>query len=140
VDSEPFAHTQIRQCDAQLKAYLRKQGAHAPPLDRTEELVRICGGDLTSMDGIHIIGAMTMLSELGPDLRQLQDEDHFTSWLGLTGNENISGGRRVKGPKRKVKPCGRCLTPGGDRLLNSQSYLGARYRSYAGMRRSPPWP
>ncbi len=156
VDSYQFAHTQIRQCDAKLKTYLaslesrvlgkldmptgtkplqpktrktRKQGANAPPLDLTEELVRICGVDLTSIDGINIIGAMTILSELGPDLRQFQDEDHFTSWLGLTGNQNISGGKRVKGPKRKVKNrVADVLRMGAASLLNSQSYLGARYR------------
>lgn len=156
VDSYQFAHTQIRQCDAKLKAYLaslqsrvlpqpvvpaeskplqpktrktRKQGANAPPMDLTAELVRICGVDLTSIDGINIISAMTIISEVGPDLHQFQDEDHFTSWLGLTGNENLSGGKRVKGPKRKVKNrLADVLRMGATSLLNSDSYLGARYR------------
>jgi transposase len=155
VDSYQFAHRQIRECDAKLRAYLgslesrvlekveapaapplqpksrkaRKQGANAPPMDLTAELVRICGVDLTSIDGINIIGAMTILSELGPDLRQFKDEDHFTSWLGLTGNQNISGGKRVKGPKRKVNNrVADALRMGATSLLNSNSYLGARYR------------
>jgi len=107
----------------------RKQGANAPPMDLTAELVRICGVDLTSIDGINIISAMTIISEVGPDLHQFQDEDHFTSWLGLTGNENLSGGKRVKGPKRKVKNrLADVLRMGATSLLNSDSYLGARYR------------
>jgi transposase len=81
----------------------RKQGANAPPMDLTEELLRICGADLTSIDGINIIAAMTIIAEVGTDLRKFPDEDHFVSWLGLTGSENISGGKRVKGAKRKVK-------------------------------------
>ena len=156
VDSYHFAHRQIRQCDDKLKAYLaslesrvlekpavpagtkplqpktrkaRKQGANAPPMDLTGELVRICGADLTSIDGINIISAMTIVSEVGTDLRQFPDEDHFASWLGLTANENISGGKRVKGAKRKVKNrVADVLRMGATSLLNSASYLGARYR------------
>jgi transposase len=98
-------------------------------MDLTEELVRICGVDLTSIDGINIISAMTSVSEVGTDLRQFPDEDHFTSWLGLTGNQNISGGKRVKGAKRKVKNrVPEVLRMGATSLLNSDSYLGARYR------------
>ena len=159
VDSYHFTHTQIRECDAKLRTYLgslesrvlekmdvpqetkplqpktrkgrkaRKQGANAPPMDLTAELVRICGVDLTSIDGINIIGAMTILSELGPDLHQFPDENHFVSFLGLTGGENISGGKRVKGPKRKVKNrVAEVLRMGATSLLESQCYLGARYR------------
>jgi len=156
VGSYHFAHRQIRQCDDKLKAYLaslesrvlekpavpagtkplqpktrkaRKQGANAPPMDLTGELVRICGADLTSIDGINIISAMTIVSEVGTDLRQFPDEDHFASWLGLTANENISGGKRVKGAKRKVKNrVADVLRMGATSLLNSASYLGARYR------------
>ena len=112
VDGYQFAHRQIRQCDDKLRVYLaslesrvlekpavpagtpplqpktrkrRKQGAHAPPMDLTEELVRICGADLTSIDGINIIAAMTILAEVGPDPSKFPDEDHFTSWLGVDG-------------------------------------------------------
>lgn len=94
----------------------------------TEELVRICGVDLTSIDGINIIAAMTIISEVGTDLRRFPDEDHFTLWRGLTGNQNFSGGKRVKGPKRKVKNrVADVLRMGAASLLHSDSYLGARY-------------
>jgi len=156
VDGYQFAHRQIRQCDDKLKAYLaslesrvlekpevpagtkplqpktrkaRKQGANAPLMGLTEELVRICGADLTSIDGINIIAAMTIIAEVGPDPSKFPDEDHFTSWLGLTGSQNISGGKRVKGAKRKVKNrVADVLRMGATSLLNSASYLGARYR------------
>ena len=98
-------------------------------MDLTAELVRICGVDLTSIDGINIIGAMTIVSELGPDLHQFPDENQFVSFLGLTGGENISGGKRVKGPKRKVKNrVAEVLRMGATSLLESRCYLGARYR------------
>ena len=93
------------------------------------ELQRICGVDLTSIDGIGPIAALTILSEVGTDLSAFPDEDHFTSWLGLTGTQNSSGGKAVKGPRRKVKNrVAEVLRMGATTLLNSQSYLGARYR------------
>ena len=91
--------------------------------------MRICGADLISIDGINIISAMTIVSEVGTDMHKFPDEDHFASWLGLTANENISGGKRVKGAKRKVKNrVADVLRMGATSLLNSDSYLGARYR------------
>ena len=90
LQGERDPHTgKIRQCDDKLKTYLaslesrvlekpavpaetqplqpktrkrRKHGAHAPSMDLTEELLRICGADLTSIDGINIIAAMTIVS------------------------------------------------------------------------------
>lgn len=166
VDSYHFAHTQIRQCDAKLKVYLaslesrvlgkmdvptgtqpvprktrkaRKQGANAPPLELRAELVRICGVDLTSIDGINIIGAMTIISELGIDMHQFPDENHMTSLLGLTGGDNTSGGKRVKGSKRKGQSrVAEVLCMGATSLLNSQTYLGARYRHLRRNTKFPP--
>jgi transposase len=157
VDSYRFAHRQMGECDDKLKVCLAslptrllekpdvpegtkplrpkktrktsKKRANAPPTDLTEELVRVCGADLTSIDGINIISAMTIISEVGTDMTRFANENHFASWLGLTGGENISGGKRVKGPKRRVKNrVADVLRMGAASLLNSDSYLGARYR------------
>jgi hypothetical protein len=157
VDSYRFAHRQIAECDDKLKVCLAslptrllekpdvpegtkplrpkktgktsKKRANAPPADLTEELVRVCGADLTSIDGINIISAMTIISEVGADMTRFTDENHFASWLGLTGGQNISGGKRVKGPNRRVKNrVADVLRMGAVSLLNSDSYLGARYR------------
>ena len=157
VDSYRFTHRQMQECDRKLQNYLaqlpsrtlenpgteaekrpplnkkgrksRKQGANAPTLDLHQELQRICGVDLTSIDGINIISALTIVSEVGTDLSGFPDEDRFASWLGLTGNHPLSGGKRVKGAKRKVKSrVAAVLRMGAEGLLHSDSYLGARYR------------
>lgn len=157
VDSYRFTHRQMQECDRKLQNYLaqlpsrtlenpgreaekpparnkkgrksRKQGANAPTLDLHQQLQRICGVDLTSIDGINIISALTIVSEVGTDLSRFPDEDRFASWLGLTGNHPLSGGKRVKGAKRKVKSrVAAVLRMGAEGLLHSDSYLGARYR------------
>ncbi len=71
----------------------------------------------------------SIISEIGSDMSKFPDEHHFSSWLGLTGNKNISGGKPIRGPKRKVKSrVAGVLRMGATSLLNSDSYLGARYR------------
>ena len=147
-DSYHFTQQQMAACDRQLETYLAALPARTldpPPAKRRRkaskpgnepqvaglqgELQRICGVDLTSIDGIGPIAALTILSEVGTDLSAFPDEDHFTSWLGLTGTQNSSGGKAVKGPRRKVKNrVAEVLRMGATTLLNSQSYLGARYR------------
>ena len=110
----------------------RKDGkprGNEPPMNLKGERKRSCGADLTSIDGIGTISALTIVSEIGTDMRKFADENHFACRLGLGGNENTSGGRRVRGPKRKVKNrVADVLRMGAGSLLNSDSYPGARYR------------
>ena len=72
-------------------------------LDMKTELKRICGVDLTSIDGISVITAQTILAEVGTDLSGFKNEHHFSSWLGLTPSKDISGGKTVRRGKKKVK-------------------------------------
>ena len=102
---------------------------NAPRLDLETELARICGVDLTSIDGIDILTAQTMVAELGTDYSRWKDEAHFASWLGLSPSRDISGGKVVKQRSRKVKNrVATALRTAAQTLLRSDSYLGARYR------------
>jgi transposase len=40
--------------------------------------------------------AQTIVAELGTDFSRWQDETHFASWLGLSPNRDISGGKVSK--------------------------------------------
>jgi transposase len=67
------------------KARKKPKARHNDPtIDLKPELKRICGVDLTSIDGIDVITAQTVLSEVGTDMSGFQTENHFASWLGLT--------------------------------------------------------
>ncbi len=62
-----------------------------------QALYSISGVDLTSIDGIGVGTAQTILSEIGPDVTMFPTEDQFASYLRLAPNTPISGGKRVRG-------------------------------------------
>ena len=114
-------------------------------LRQKSELRRIAGVDLTTIDGIDVMTAQTILAEVGTDMSAFKNEDNFASCgarvesalLGLTPNEDISAGKVVRRSRRKVKNRvamtaqelkAHCLRMAATSLLNSKSYLGARYR------------
>ena len=107
----------------------KKSTANAPRFDLGSELQRINGVDLTKIDGIHVMAAQTVLSEVGYDLSRWKTEAHFVSWLGLCPNNEISGGRVLKRRTRHVvHPLATALRLAAWGLFRSQSYLGAQYR------------
>src|SRR5438132_383114 len=106
-----------------------KHKGNAPAFDLKAELQRICGVDLTSIDGISVMTAQTIVAEVGTDLRAFQSEENFASWLGLTPSEDITGGKVIKKGRRKVQNrAAGALRMGASTLKESQSYLGGRYR------------
>src|SRR6266511_580644 len=74
----------------------RKPKGNMPRFDLQPELKRICGADLTSIDGMDVVTALTILSEIGTTVSQWTDEQHFVSWAGLTPNRDISGGKVIR--------------------------------------------
>jgi len=103
---------------------------NAPQFNLADELQRISGVDLSSIDGIDIMTAQTIVAELGTDFSHWKSEAHFTSWLGLTPSREISGGKIIRQESRKVKnPVAAALRMAASSLIRSESYLGARYRS-----------
>jgi len=157
VDSYRFAHRQMQECDEKLALYLanlptrtldmpappnpapetavqrrkkaRKPRDNEPRMDLKVELKRICGVDLTSIDGINVMTAFTVISEVGTDMSGFQNEDHFASWMGLAPSKDISGGKTVGRGKKKVKNrVAVALRTAATSLLESDTHLGARYR------------
>jgi len=82
--------------------------------------------DLTSIDGIDVMTAQTILSELGTDLSAFPTENHFASWLGLTPSKDISGGKVIGRSRRTVQNrVATSLRMAASTLLNSKSYTSA---------------
>src|SRR5207302_1058096 len=103
-DGYEFCQRQIAECDRQLAQYLqqredRSQGAplpeekrkgrlkkkrgNKPQFDLRKGLFRMTGTDLTRIDGIDVMTAMTIISEACRDMSKWPAEDHFVSWLRL---------------------------------------------------------
>lgn len=66
-----------------------------------DELTRITGVDLTTLPGIAESTALLILSETGLDMSRWKSEKHFASWLGLSPNNKISGGRILKNKSKQ---------------------------------------
>jgi transposase len=107
----------------------RKPKGNAPAFDLAAELQRIAGVNLTTIDGIDVMTAQTILAELGTDMGRWPTEAHLASWLGLSPNREVSGGKVVRQEPRRVNNrVATALRMAANSLLRSQSYLGARYR------------
>jgi transposase len=110
-----------------------KPSKNQPAFDLQAELKRVLGADLTVIDGVKVMTAQTIYAELGPDLSAFPTEGHFTSWLMLTPKRDISGGKVIRhhwihGRNRVAN----ALRMAAEALKDSNSYLGARYRSLRG--------
>lgn len=141
----------IHQCDEQIIEQMaqlpdqlgqplgeRKPG-RAPIRDRVAgkdlrvELHRWTGVDLTAIEGIGVLTAQVVLSEIGTDMSRWRSEKHFTSWLGLCPDNRISGGKILScHTRRVVNRVSDTLRMAAMTLQNSKTALGAFYRRMRG--------
>jgi transposase len=115
------------------KAAPPKPRKNQPAFDLKSELTRVMGVDLTRIDGVKVMTVQTIYAELGADLSAFPTEGHFTSWLMLAPKRDVSGGKVIK--QRVMKGSsrvGNSLRMAAESLSDSDSYLGARYRSLRG--------
>jgi transposase len=138
----------ITECDRQLQKHLArladavpqptevepkrkktKLAKNAPRFELGKELQRITGVDLTRIDGIDVIVAQTLVSEVGLDMSRWKTESHFASWLGLCPDNRISGDKVLsRGTRRVVNRAATALRMAAITLMRSRTYLGAQYR------------
>jgi transposase len=145
-----FYTQQMRACDEELEAKYsafkpqidieqnplppprqrqRKGKDNNPLFDLRTELYKIAGVDLTQIDGINVLTAQKVITEIGVDMSKWPTVKHFCSWLRLCPNNKITGGRvhrrgRLKGHNRAAQ----ALRMAAQGLSRSQSALGAYYR------------
>ena len=87
------------------------------------------GVDLPQIDGIEVMTAMTVFSEVGWDMSKWKTENHFVSWLKLCPNNMIRGGKIIG--KDRTPTNNRATTAlrmSARSLRLSDSYLGAQFR------------
>ena len=101
--------------------------------DLREELYRWTGVDLTAIEGIGILTAQVVLSEIGTDMSRWRTEKHFVSWLGLCPDNRISGGKVLsRHTRRVINPVADALRLAATTLERSKTALGAFYRRMKG--------
>ncbi|RQW81485.1 MAG: IS110 family transposase [Methylococcus sp.] len=103
---------QVVECDRQLESMLAKLAQHegepgdnkrrsksknTPHFDMRTQLFRLCGVDLTRIEGIDVTTAFKVLAEVGTDFSKFKTAKHFASWLGLCPGTKISGDKVLSG-------------------------------------------
>ena len=139
----------IAECDREIEAQLerfedrstgeppaaksgrRRIKGNAPRFDVWTHLYRMTGVDLTRIDGVeaYTYTALKVISEIGTDMTKWPSAKHFASWLGLSPNNRITGGRVISS---KTKPSANraaaALRLAANALHRSDSALGAFLR------------
>jgi len=139
-----FVGTQLTECDGEIERQLRSLHAfdHEPPkgkrrgttrnaprFDLRTQLFKVCGVDLTRIDGIDVTTALAVISETGADMSRFRTVAHFSSWLGLCPGTKITGGKVMSGKtKRCANRAAQALRLAAAGLRTSQSALGAYFR------------
>jgi transposase len=154
-----FCQKQMAECDQQLAQCLaqledRSQGATLPPetrknrlqkkkgnkpqFDLRAELFRMSGTDLSQIDGVDVMTAMTILSEVGWDMSKWKTENNFVSWLKLCPDNKISGDKVIgKGRMPTNNRATSALRIAASNLRLSDTYLGAQFRRLRGRLGAP---
>ncbi len=114
--------------DTKPRMYKRREG-NALYFDPSEHLLSLVGVDLTKIPGIESNSALKLLSEIGTDMNKWKTSGHFASWLGLSPENKMSGGKQLSS---KTKPSAN-RAAGFFRmaalvLSRSQTSLGAFFR------------
>jgi hypothetical protein len=111
------------------KRRVRGRKPHDPRFDVRAALYYVTGIDLTAIEGIDELHALTLVSELGTDFTKWPTVKHFTSWLGLCPNWKKTGGKVKSSQTRRGKNrAAGALRLAAWSLMRSKSYLGAYLR------------
>jgi len=139
-----FIGTQLGECDREIEQQLQSLHTHegepakskprgrarnAPKFDLRTQLFKMCGVDLTRIDGIDVTTALAVISETGADMTRFAKVKHFTCWLGLCPGTKITGGKVMSSKtKRCANRAAQALRLAAAALRTSQSALGAYFR------------
>jgi hypothetical protein len=110
-----------------------KRRVNSPRFDVRAALYYVVGLDLTEIEGISELTALTVISEIGPGVSQFATVKNFCSWLGLCPNWKKTGGRvKSSRTRRGVNRAAQALRLAAQSLHHSQGALGGFLRRMKG--------
>jgi transposase len=125
------------KCDRALPPLKRKarpkRRVNSPRFDVRTALYYVVGLDLTEIEGVSELTALTLISEIGPGVARFASVKKFCSWLGLCPNWKKTGGRvRSSRTRRGVNRAAQALRLAAQSLHHSQGALGGFLRRMKG--------
>lgn len=121
----------IFQCEKEILKLLDTMESKVADSDlsgkgKMKMLHRILGTDCTKIPGFSELALTKILSKTGFDLSVWPTSKHFTSWLGLSPNNRITGGKIISAKSKKVtNSASQAFRQSAVSLRNSKTYLGA---------------
>ena len=144
-----FSQGQLQELDREIESYMsgleskgtaagaegpsktraRARRKNEPYFDLRSELERICGVDLTRIDGLQALTVQAIISEVGWDMSRFPTEKNLVSYLGLCPNNFVTGGKVKKSKSKKIQnPAAHAFRLAAQSLHHGKSALGAYYR------------
>lgn len=142
-----FYDLQLQDCDAELEALYQefdlpdepgtpppdprktKRRKNQPHFDLAQSLYRMTGVDLTRVDGLDAMTVQDILSEIGTDMSIWPTVKHFASWLRLSPNNKVTGGKvKQRGTQPSQNRANTAFRMAAQSLARSDCALGAFYR------------
>jgi len=106
----------------------KKEGPRDSGFDLRTESYKLFGVDLTQIPGLETL-PLPLFSEVGRDMRTWPSAGHFTSWLLLCPDNDISGGRVLwKGMRKGNNRAGQMFRLAANSLHHNNTPLGAYLR------------
>jgi len=137
----------IAECDEQIAKYLatmerrndpgkplgKKNSSrrkNQPHFDARTLLYEMVGIDLTAIDGLEASSLLTILSETGTDMSPWVSGKCFASWLGLSPNNRITGGKPIRKTAPVIRPnrAAQTFRLAAQTLERAECALGAFFR------------
>ena len=147
VELYDFYNQKIAACDAEIEqqyavfepqvdmlphplpAKSRQKRKHEPNYDLRPHLYQMVGVDLTEVDGLDVVLLQQILAEIGTDMNRWPSSKHFTAWLGLAPNNEISGDKVLRSKTKKTKSrANLAFRMAAQAVRNCDCALGAFYR------------
>ncbi len=147
LDLYDFYGQQLHDCDVELEALYQdfdlpdepctpppdprktKRRKNQPYFDLGQSLYRMTGVDLTQIDGLDTLTVQDILSEIGTDMNQWPTVKHFASWLRLSPNNKVTGGKvKQRGTLPSKNRANTAFRMAAQSLARSDCALGAFYR------------
>jgi transposase len=113
--------------DKKLEA--KRKTTNSPKIDIRQNVYDMAGVDLTKIPGLSEITMQTIISEVGLDMSKWNTEQHFSSWLGLSPMNKITGEKVFRSRTNKVKNrASEAFRLAAQAVSRTQTALGAFFR------------
>jgi len=88
----------------QYKAPKKIKYKNCPPVNLAADVFKLSDGiELLNIPGVNTGTILTLISEIGLDMSMFKTPKHFCSWLGISPNNKITGGKVISSHTEKKK-------------------------------------